>query len=148
MLVRKGYLTVSKPLPHAPGYVLRNRTALFLGKAGHYRNQQLTFGVKGPDVFLLEIDLHTGFFQFSDGGQAVDRISGKAADRLGDDQVDLSSQGILDHLIETVTAFCAGAGDALVSVDFNELPIGVAQDVLGVIVDLGFIASELLVAVC
>ena len=35
------------------------------------------------------------FLQGANGGKAINRVSGKAADRLRNDQVDLSGEGIL-----------------------------------------------------
>ena len=64
-------------------------------QAGHrYRGndgqQHLALAVQRVDVLFLKIDLHAVFFQFSDGGQRVHSISGKAGDALGDDQVDFA----------------------------------------------------------
>ena len=39
----------------------------------------------GSHIFLLKVALDAFFLQLPDGGQTVDGISGKAADRLGDD---------------------------------------------------------------
>ena len=41
----------------------------------------------------------------------------------------------------------AGAGDAFIRVDLNELPIVAALDVVGVVVNLRFVAAELVVVV-
>lgn len=45
-------------------------------------------------VLLLEIDLGAMLLQFPDGGGRIHRVPGKAADRLGDDEVDSSSQSV------------------------------------------------------
>ena len=42
--------------------------------------KELAFGVQRVDVFLLEPDLHALFLELPNGGQAVDRVPGKAAD--------------------------------------------------------------------
>lgn len=55
--------------------------------------------------------------QLADGGQAVHRVSGKAAHRLGDDEVYLPGEGVGDHLIETSPALCVRAGNTLVRVN-------------------------------
>ena len=48
---------------------------------------------------------------------------------------DLSVQCVLDHLIEAIALFHVGAGNTLVGVNLNELPFGMAFDVLCVVVD-------------
>ena len=86
-LERYGDLTVCKPFPLTPGAVFGDGAAFFLGKAGHNGNQQFALGIQRPDILFLEINLHAFFFQLPDGSQAVDRVSGKPADRLGDDEI-------------------------------------------------------------
>ena len=54
--------------------------------------------------------------EFPDGSQAIDCVSGKAADRLRDNQVDLAVKGICYHLPELLTLFGIGAGDAFVRI--------------------------------
>ena len=90
-------LAVCKPLPLAPCAVLGNGSGLLLCQRGHNREQQLALAIEGPDVFFLKIALHIVFLQGSDGGKAVNRVSGKTADRLRDDQVDLPGEGIGYH---------------------------------------------------
>lgn len=76
-------------LPDTPFYVFGNAAAFFLRQGGHDGQQQLAFAIKGPDILFLEEDLHVMFFELTNGCQRVDRVSGKPADGLGDDQVDL-----------------------------------------------------------
>lgn len=87
------------------------------------------------------------FLQGSDGGQAVDGVSGKAGYALGHDQVDLTRQRVADHAVEAVTLSGVAAGDALVRIHGDERPVGAAGDVMGVVVDLCLVAGELLVPV-
>lgn len=148
LLVWQIHLAVGKPLSLTPGHILRNGTAFFLRKARHDGQQQFAFAVKGVDVFFFKIDLYAFFLQLADGDQAVDRISGKSADRFRDDEVHLAGHGIVDHLIEASAVLGACTGNALVGIDLYKLPFGIALDVLRVVVDLGFIAGELLIAVC
>ena len=49
-------------------------------------------GIKGQNILLLEQALAASFLELSDGGQAVYGVSGKSADRLGDDEVNLTSR--------------------------------------------------------
>ena len=78
-------LAVCKTLSLAPCAVLGNGPAFFLRKARHDGQQDFSLAVKGPDVFLLEIDLDAVFLQLPDGGQGVNRVPRKTADGLGDD---------------------------------------------------------------
>ena len=114
LLVGKVDLAVREPLALAPGDVLRKGATLLLGQRGHDSDEQLALAVKGPDVLLLEVDLHAMLLQLADGGQAVHRVPGKAAHRLGDDEVYLPGEGIGDHLIETRPSLCVRAGNALI----------------------------------
>ena len=61
---------------------------------------------------LLKIALHIVLFQGADGGKAVDRVSGKTADRLRNDQVDLSRKGVGYHALESLTLFGVRPGDS------------------------------------
>ena len=85
--------------------------------------------------------------QLADGGQAVHGVAGKAAHRLGDDEVDFPGEGIGDHLIETSPALCVRAGNALIRIDRHKFPLLVALDVPGIVVDLRLVAGELLITV-
>lgn len=55
-------------------------------------------------------------FQLPDGGQAVHGIAGKATDRLGDDEIDMSGQGISDHFIEAIPVRRIRSADALIRI--------------------------------
>ncbi len=87
------------------------------------------------------------FLQLANGGQTVDRVSGKSADRLGDDKVDSASEGISDHALEALTVLGVSTGYALVRIDRYQLPIVPAVDVVGIVVNLGGITGELFLAV-
>lgn len=90
MTVRHTYLSVSKAFPLSPGHIFGDAPTLLLRKAGHDGDQQFTLGVQGVDVFLLEIDLHTFFFQLSDSSEAVHGVTSEAADGFCDDEVHLN----------------------------------------------------------
>ena len=98
------------------------------------------------DILLLKVDFYAFFFQFADGNQAVDRVSGEAADRFCDDEVDFVGHGIGDHFIEADAMLGVRAGNALVRVYFYKLPFGIAFDVLRVIIHLCLVAGELLIS--
>ena len=88
--------------------------------------------------------------QLADGSQRIYRVSGETGNRLGDDQIALSGQRILDHAIEALTLLCAGACDTLVGIYVHELPmVGVFLGlyVFCVVFYLRLIACQLLLAV-
>ena len=124
-----------------PGAVLRNAPAFFLCKGGHDGDQQLTLGVQRPDVLLLKVNLHTFFLKLSDGGKAVHGITGKSADALGHDEVNLAVQGILNHPLEALAVLHIGARYAFVRIYGNELPIVPPLDIIGVVIHLGGVAG-------
>ena len=147
MLVCKADLAIRCTFAFAPGYVLGNGSAFLLGDGRHNGEEKLTLGVECPYVFLFKEDLDTFFFELSDRKQAVNRVSCKTADRLCYDEVNLTVQGSFNHLVKAVTAFGTRSRNALVGVNLYELPFRVLFDVLGVVVNLGFVGSELFVLV-
>ena len=85
--------------------------------------------------------------QGADGGKAVNCVSGKTADRLCDDQVDLPGEGVSHHAFEALTLFGVRPGDTLVGIDTGELPIVPSLDVVGVVIDLRFVAGQLFLVI-
>ena len=83
-------------------HVLRKALAFLLGQRGHDRQQHLTFSVHLIDGFLLEENGDVHILEFSDILQAVQRVTGKPADRLGDDHVDISGVAFLDHAVKLI----------------------------------------------
>ena len=83
----------------------------------------------------------------ANGSQAVHRVAGKAGNGFRNNQVDLPGQRVGNHVIETLSVFGAGSGDALVSVNLYEMPVRLGADVICVVADLRLIADLLLVAV-
>ena len=92
-------LSIGKPFSLSPGNILGYGAAFFLCQARHDGEQQFALAVKGVDFLLFEVDFYAFFFQFADGNQTVNRVSGEAADRLCDDEVDFTGHGIGDHFI-------------------------------------------------
>lgn len=86
-------------------------------------------------------------FELPDRGKAIDRIPGETADGLRDNEVDLSVERILDHVLEADSLFDAGAADSFVRVDIHELPVITGFDVVGVVVNLRLVACKLIVMV-
>ena len=134
-------LAVGEPLPLSPCDIFGDTAALFLRKARHDGDEQFPFGVEGHDIFFLEEAFAAGFFQSADGGQAVHGVTGKAADGLGDDKVDLPGKGIPDHTIEAVPVLGVDGTDALVRVDLNKIPVRILLNEFCVIVHLCFVGG-------
>jgi hypothetical protein len=86
----------------APGDVFRNAPVFFLCQAAHDSDEEFALGIERPDVFLFEINLDTLVLELAYRCQAVHGISGKAADRFRDDEVDFPFHGIPDHPLETI----------------------------------------------
>ena len=87
-------------------------------------------------------------FQFSYRGKAVHRVSGKSADRLGDDQIDFAFQCRFHHVVKAVTLFDGCSRDSLIREHSNKIPVLSALDVIGVVFDLCIIAVLLFLMVC
>ena len=142
--VGKTDLPVRKPLPVPPCGVLRNGTALFLRERGHDGDQQLPFAVECPYVFLFKIDLYAFLLQLPHRGQAVHRIPGKSADRLGDDQVYLPGKRIRHHLFKTLPMPCIRCADPFIRIYPGKLPIITPLDVRRIIIHLRRITCDLI----
>lgn len=65
-------------------YGLAHRLAFLLSKARHDRKEYLAFGIQRVYVLLLEIDRNVLVLELLDVLEAVESVSGKSADGLGD----------------------------------------------------------------
>ena len=83
-------LTVREALALSPRDVLGNRAAFLLRQRGHNGKQQFTLAVEGEYVFFFKVAFTADLFQLADGDEAVNSVSGKPTDRLGNDEVDLT----------------------------------------------------------
>ena len=87
-------------------------------------------------MLLLELYLDTQLLQVPDGLQQVHGVSGEAADRLGEDNVDLPGLAVGQHTLELCALFRAGTGDKVVCIHTGEFPLWIALDEHVVITDL------------
>lgn len=129
LLVWEVDLSIGKPFSLSPGNILGYGAAFFLCQARHDGEQQFALAVKGVDVLFFEVDFYAFFFQFADGNQAVNRVSGEAADRLCDDEVDFTGHGVGNHFIKADAMLGIRAGNALIGIYLYKLPFGIAFDV-------------------
>ena len=88
--------------------------AFLLSKARHDRKEHLAFGIQRVYGFLLEIDRNVLVLELPDVLEAVESVSGKSADGLGDDHVNVSGHALVNHAVELVTLFGVGTGYAIV----------------------------------
>ena len=73
--------------------VLAQRLAFLLCQARHNGEQHLTFGIHGIDVLFFKENRDVLLLQFPDIFQAIQRVSGKPADGLGNDHVYVTGDG-------------------------------------------------------
>ena len=131
------------PVLQAELHVLREALTFLLGKTRHDRDQHFALGVHCVDGFFLEEDRDVLVLQLPDVLEAVESVSGKSADGLGDDHVDVTGHALVDHSVEFVTLFCVGAGDTVVCKYARQLPFRILLNVLGVVRDLSLVACFL-----
>ena len=76
----------------SPGAVFGDAPGFLLRETRHDGDEQFAFAVEGPDIFLFKVALDAVFLELADGRKAVHGVPSESADRLGDDQVDLSGE--------------------------------------------------------
>ena len=135
---RNSIKAVGKLFPLAPGDIIRNGSALFLGKGAHKSQHKFTLGVESIDILLLKKDPHALGFQLSDSHKSVYCITSKAGEGLGDNEIDFSVNGICDHTIEAVTIMIGKPRDAVIHIKSYELPPRVLLDIGFKIIGLCF----------
>jgi len=128
MLVGEGDLAVRSALALAPGHVLGDIPAFFLGDGGHDSNKQFALAIHGVDALLFKVYSYSMLFQLPDRGQRIDCVACEAGDRFCKDEVDLPGQRIIDHTVETLAPFRVRSGYTLVGIDLDEFPIRVRLD--------------------
>ena len=123
--------------------VLTHGLAFLLSKARHDRKEHLSLSVQRVYGLFFKIDRDVLVLELLDVLEAVESVSGKSADGLGDDHVDVPGHALVDHAIELVTLFGVGAGDAVIRKYAHQLPVGIFLDVLRVMCDLCLVAGFL-----
>lgn len=118
--------------------------AFLLGKARHDRKEHLALSVQRVYGLLFKIDRDVLVFELPDVLQAVEGVSCKSADGLGDDHVDVPGHAFVYHAVELITLFGVGAGNAVVREYARKLPVQIFLDVLRVVGDLRLVAGFLL----
>ena len=108
------------------------------------RNEEFAFRVDGVDVLLLEDHGNAETSQLTGIADGVQRISGEAGDRLGEDHIDLALPALTNHAKELLAPTGGGSCDALIRENVHHRPIRILHDLLGVERFLVLIAGQLL----
>ena len=128
-------------------HILRKALAFLLGKGCHDGKQHLALGVHRVDGLFFKENRNVQILEFTDVFQAIQRVTGKSADRLGDDHVDISGMALFDHAVEFITLFGVRTCDSVVCEYARQHPFWILGDVFGVVLNLGLVAGGLLIAV-
>ena len=137
------YHTVFDRLMMSPADTRADLAAFVLRHRSHDGQAELTVLVERVDIVVLEVDRYAVTEQLARILDAVERIAGESGDLFGDDQIKLSRQRVVDHLVEFLALFGRHAGDALVDVASGKFPIRHIADVLGEVFLLVFKRIEL-----
>lgn len=94
-------------LADGPFDVLGDGAAFLLSHGTIEGQEHLAVGVQGVDVLALEVDPHrrTEALEGVDAVQCVDGVPGEAGDGFGDDVVESSLAGVVDHAVEICAVF-------------------------------------------
>ena len=147
LLVLEGDIARSHTFLFSPAHILAEGFALRLGKAAKQGDEEFAGLCEGVDVLLLENNADPAPLQHPHGIQRVHGVSGEAGEGFGQDQADLPSLTGGNHLVKLRPLLHAGAREALIREDAGQLPVRVVLDLMGVVLLLGLIAGELLLAV-
>lgn len=131
-LVLECDLAVLDGLTLAPADIGGDGFTFGLGEGGVERNEEFTFRINGVDVLLLEDHGDAEASQLTGIADGIQRVSGEAGDRLGEDHIDLALPALADHAKELLAPAGGGSCDALVREDVHHRPIRILHDLLGV----------------
>ena len=135
-------------LPLAPADIGADALTFRLGEGAQHGDEDLAVRLHGVDVFLFEDDCDTQFPESPDIVQAVYRISGKAGDGLGQDDIDFLTLALADHLQKFRALSGRSSCDALIGKNACHRPVLIAHDFVGIVGLLGFVAGELFLVIC
>ena len=116
-----------------------------LGHSGLEGQGHLGIFLQGENAlaFKKHPDRRGKFPQHPHGADAVHHVPGEAGDAFGEDQVNLPSLAICNHLVELFPMGQGGAADPFIGVDTRQSPVGVAADVILVILFLQLVGGGL-----
>ena len=97
-----------------------------MGEGSVDGGDELTAHIDSIDTFMLESDVDTQLFQFTDILKAVFGVAGKAGDRLDKDLVDQAAAAVRHHSLEVIPLGHRSSCDPLVGIDIDHAPFGLA----------------------
>ena len=124
-------------------YIEGEGVELLLGKAGKDGQHHLAVFLQRVDVLFFKHYPDAHGFQLADVTDAVQRVSCKPADGLGNNEVNFTFFAVADHPHEIGALLCGGAGNPLVCVGARQCPLWRAHDEVGVVAFLCVKAGEL-----
>ena len=118
-----------------------------MGNKAQHGHDHVAASVQRIQVLSLKeyADRGIELAEHEDGVQGIQHISGKAADLLCDNQVDLACLAQLDHGEELLTVLHRGPRNAFIGKNTRKLPRVVFLDHLCVVLDLQLIAAGLII---
>ena len=120
--------------------VLAQRLAFLLCQARHNGKQHLTLGIRGVDVLFFKENRDVLLLQFSDILQTIQGVSGKTADGLGNDHINVSVHAVLDHAVKFLPLFRICSSDPVISINPGQFPFRILLDKLRIMRHLHLIA--------
>ena len=102
-------LALLKSLTKSPGDILADAFGFGLCEPCVDDQIELAVDLQCVYILLLEVDANPSCPEHTHMVQAVNSVSGKSGDRLGDDIVDFSCQAVVDHLLELGPFICSSS---------------------------------------
>ena len=114
-----------------------------------YGNDHIAALIQRVELLGLKVHAHrrVELSQHENVVQTVKHISGKTADLLRDDKVDLSRLAFLDHFEKVLTVQNGSAGNALIGENTGKLPFRILLDHTGIVLNLKLVTACLSVLI-
>ena len=128
-------LSLREIFADAPFAVIRNALTLLLRKRSEDGQHQLAVPAQTVYVLLLKINRYPQFLQFTHRFQQRNRVTGEAADGLGEHSVDLSRPAVRQQPLK-LRAIVLRPGQRFVCIHPCVGPAGAALNELAVMADL------------
>ena len=117
-------------------------------QSSHDGDKDFAFGIHCIDGLFFKQNRYVHVLELPYVFQAVQCVSGKSADGLGNDHINVTGFAVINHTIEFFSLFGVGAGYTVISINSGKFPIRIFLNVLCVVLDLSFITCSLLIVVC
>ncbi len=121
-----------------PFYSFGGLAALLMRNGEENGQSKLCVRDKGVNAVVEKDHADSQLLELPGVENAVQRVAGKTADLLGDDQLKAVILGIRNHTVESGAFLGGGTGDALIDIDFAEFPQRVTFNILSKITFLTF----------